>query len=506
MDDYTVEIALPDYKIEKAYFPDPLQQHSSVIKSFGGLSTSVKRRISKAAAAESQDAERKYWANGYGILQVAEPPYNLAELASYYDSSPTNHAAVQAKVASIVGLGYNFKETPQQIAKIQGMEDKESSAKLVRKIERIKADLYEWLDSLNPESTFQHTLQKAATDLEVFGNGYLEIARTVTGEIGYIGHIPASTIRVRLRRDGFIQIVGNQVVYFRNFGEDTPSPLTNDARPNEIIHIKKYSPRSTFYGVPDSVSCSVAIVGDALAANYNVKFFDNSATPRYIVTMSGGRLSKASEQKLFEFLQSSLRGNPHRTIFIPLPLDPNGNPVKFDMHKVDQETDGSWERYRERNKQDILVAHGVPLSRVGGEVGSQGTAGSLSSDRMFKEQVVVPSQDIFERAVNRFVAEKTNAVNFDLNELALIDEVAISQINERYARNQILKVNEIRTSIGYPAIAEGDKFFEPKPQTTAEQNAQAGNTRQRDQQRVANNSDSSTTISGRNAQGDGAKE
>jgi hypothetical protein len=167
--------------------------------------------------------------------------------------------------------------------------------------------------------------------------------------------------------------------------------------------------------------------------------------------------------------------------------------------------DGSWENYRERNKQDILTAHAVPLSRVGGS-NEAGIADSLSSDRMFKEQVVVPTQTVFEYAINMVVAEKTDIVKFDLNELTLTDELAQSQITERYVRNQVMTINEARAAIGLPAHPEGDKFFEPKPEQTAEQNAQAGGTRARDKERTANNSDSSTTTSGRNPKGSGSKE
>jgi capsid portal protein len=45
---------------------------------------------------------------------------------------------------------------------------------------------------------------KVYTDLQATGNGFLEIGRTVTGEIGYVGHIPATTVRVRRLRDGFV--------------------------------------------------------------------------------------------------------------------------------------------------------------------------------------------------------------------------------------------------------------------------------------------------------------
>jgi PBSX family phage portal protein len=504
---FDIDISAPK-PMEKINFVDVLEREAGTLKSFTGLSQYTKRKISKAAA-ESKNSEDKYYAQtGYGILNIATPPFNLDELASFYDTSPTNHAAVVAKVSNIVGLGYNFEISKAASEKLQSMESAEAVTKAERKIERTKTDMMAWLDTLNDEETFHHTLEKVATDYEVFGNGYIEVGRTVTGQIGYLGHVPAATMRVRLRKDGFVQIIGQHITFFNNFGEDTPSPLTNDPRPNEIIHIKKYSPRSSYYGVPDSVSCATAIVGDSLAAQFNVKYFDNSATPRYICTISGGRLSKSAEDKLFKFLQTSLKGNPHRTILIPLPLDMNGNPVTFAMERVDDKImDGSWENYRERNKQDILLAHAVPLTRVGGaSTTGTGTAASISEDRMFKEQVVVPTQTIFEKPINRICAERTDIVVFNLNELTLTDELAQSQIDERYVRNQVITINEARAKIGLAAHPDGDKFFEPKPQQTAEQNAQAGGTRERDKQRTANNSDSSTTTSGRNPKGAGSKE
>ena len=487
------------------YFNDPLDVDLTLVKSFGGLNKAVKRAISREVS--STDAEREYYKkNGYGVLKLAPPPYNLEELASYYDTSPINHAAVNAKVSNIVGLGYSFEITKKAADRLQNIEESDARSRANRKIDRLKADMHEWLESLNDEETFQHTLIKGATDYEVFGNCYFEVGRTVSGEIGYFGHIPASTVRVRSNHDGFIQIVGNIITYFRNFGQDNPSPLTNDTRPNEILHISKYSPKSSFYGVPDSVSCGTAIVGDMLASKYNLKFFDNSATPRYIVTLTGARLSKASEDKLFRFLQTSLRGEPHRTLFLPLPSDPSGKEIKLEMHRVDSPSnDSSWEDYRERNKQDILSTHLVPLNRIGGS-NEGGVATSLASDRMFKEQVVVPTQAIFEHAINRMMKEQTDIVYFDLNELTLTDELAQSQIHERYLRNKAVRVNEVRAKLGLPADPEGDVFFEPTPKVTAEQNAQAGGTRERDKQRVANNSDSSTTVSGRNAKGEGSKE
>jgi PBSX family phage portal protein len=501
-----VDIASPK-PMEVQKFFDPLEQGPSFFKSFNGLSPYTKRKISKAASAQSQNAEDAYYAkNGYGLFDLATPPYNFEELVSFYDISSTNHSAIDAKVKNVVGLGYNFDLSELATTKIQAIESDTRTEKVQRKFDKLKSQLILWLNGLNDSDDFEETLDRVAKDFEIIGNGYLEVGRTVTGEVGYLGHIPASTVRIRRKRDGFVQVVGNSVTFFRNFGAQNPSPITGDPRPNELIHLKKYSPTSTFYGVPDSVSAATAIVGDSLASQYNVKFFDNSATPRYIATLTGGRLSATAEDKLFKFLQSSLRGNPHRTLFMPLPQDPMGNPIEFKLHRVDDALlDGAWENYRERNKLDILIAHGVPESRVGGGSGSN-IASALSSDRMFKEQVVVPTQRIFESAINKIIKEKTDAVTFNLNELTLTDELSKSQIYERLIRNQIVTPNEVRNELGMPARSGGDDIVEPKPQIKAEQNAQANGSRERDKTRVDNNSDSTSTVSGRNPKGEGSKE
>jgi PBSX family phage portal protein len=501
-----VDITSPKSPDIQKFF-DPLEQGAVFFKAFSGLSPYTKRKISKAATATSQDAEDRYYAkNGYGLFDLATPPYNFEELVSFYEASSINHSATDAKVKNIVGLGYNFELSKLAKAKIQAVESETSTDKIQRKFDKLKNELIAWIDNLNPDEDFEETLDKVAKDYEVIGNGYLEVGRTVTGEIGYLGHVAGSTVRIRRKRDGFVQVVGDAVTFFRNFGADNPSPITGDPRPNELIHLKKYSPKSTFYGVPDSVSAATSIIGDSLACEYNVKFFDNSATPRYIATLTGGRLSPQAEDKLFKFLQSSLRGNPHRTLFMPLPQDPLGKEIKFELHRVDDELlDGAWEKYRERNKADILIAHGVPASRVGGESKSA-TASALSSDRMFKEQVVVPTQRVFESAINKIIKEKTDAVIFNLNELTLTDELSKSQIYERLVRNQVVTPNEVRNELGMPARAGGDKVFEPKPQAAAEQKAQATGSRERDKERTANNSDSTTTVAGRNAKGEGPKE
>ena len=360
------------------------------------------------------------------------------------------------------------------------------------------------IEELNDEDTFTHVLEKAMTDYEATGNGYIEIGRKNTGEIGYIGHIPATTVRVRRMRDGYVQIVNQRVVFFKNFQDKkTVNPVTTDQRPNELIHIKKYSPKNTYYGVPDVVSAATSVVGDHLAARYNIDYFENKAVPRYIVTLKGAKLSSEAEDKLFRFLQSGLRGQNHRTLYIPLPGDGPDNKVEFKMEPVENGIqEGSFDKYRTSNVHDILMAHQVPISKVGSDPGSS-IASALVSDRTFKEQVARPAQKNLEKTINKLIKEKTDILLLKFNELTLTDENTQSQIDERYLRAQVVVPNDIRPRLGLPVVPSGDTPVVMTPQQRAEQNAQMAGTRQRDQQRTDQASDSSATSTGRNPGGEG---
>jgi PBSX family phage portal protein len=440
--------------------------------------------------------------NGYGLFDVITPPYNMYELANYYDSSFANHAAIDAKVANIVGLGYSFHVTDKTTLNLESREDSSAVDKARKRIERMKIELTDWLESMNDDDSFTTTMKKVLIDYESTGNGYLEIGRTALGQIGYVGHVPATTIRVRRLRDGYLQIIGNKVVYFRNFGAKNPNPVTGDPRPNELIHYKSYSPLNTFYGIPDILSAVSSLIGDSLAAQYNIDYFQNKAVPRYIITLKGAKLSADAEDKMFRFLQTGLKSQSHRTLYIPLPGDSDNNKVDFKMEPIENGIqDGSFKEYRKQNRDDILIAHQVPISKLGGA--DSGIAAAISQDRTFKEQVARPAQEHLEKMVGKIIKEKTDILELKFNELTLTDEIAQSQILERYVRNKIMVPNEARDLLDLPQRKDGDQPMELNPRQAANAVANTRQTRERDSERVNNSSDSPATISGRNAQGEG---
>jgi PBSX family phage portal protein len=504
---------------------DPFIKSWDDIKSFNGMNTNFKRRSTRVAKALGDDAYLEsagaiqmgaggarsnainpgvVFRNAYALFDVITPPYNLYELATYYDTSFANHAAIDAKVENTVGLGYDFAVSDKTGLKLEAA-NADQMARARKRIERLKVQLRDWLEGLNQDESFSSVMEKVYTDVHAMGNGYIEVGRTTTGEIGYIGHIPAATMRVRRLRDGYVQIIANKVVYFRNFGAKNVNYITDDPRPNEIIHIKEYSPLNTFYGVPDVMAAMPSLLGDALASQYNIDYFNNKAVPRYIVTLKGAQLTPEAEDKLFRFLQTGLKGQSHRTLYIPLPGDTEGNKVEFDMKPIENGIqEGSFSQYRKQVRDDILVAHQVPLSKLGGSDASQ-IAASLSQDRTFKEQVTRPAQRNLEKILNKIIREKTDVLELKFNELTLTDELAQSQIITNYVKNQIMAPNEARDILNLAERPDGDAMIQPTARQAADSNANNAQDRTRDGERQQAQADSTATAAGRNPKGEGRR-
>ena len=106
---------------------DPFSTDGEVVKSYDGLSHNFKRRINRVvnkAFTGVDDTKSKQlfpemdMVTAYGLFDVVLPPYNLDELAYFYENSFANHAAISAKVSNIVGLGYGFEITDASSSKL----------------------------------------------------------------------------------------------------------------------------------------------------------------------------------------------------------------------------------------------------------------------------------------------------------------------------------------------------------------------------------------------------
>lgn len=439
---------------------------------------------------------------GYNYFDCISPKYNLDYLAKLYDISPAHHAAVNAKVESVFGLGYDWVETKKTKSAKSKIRSESGLKRLDKVVEDARSGIEEWLENTNNEDVFDEVMKKIGRDYETMGNAYLEIGRDIKGRIAYIGHVPAIHVRVRRHRDGFVQVFGNRVAFFRNFGEKTPNPLTEDTRPNEIIHLKKYSPNDNYYGVPDIVPAKQALAGNEFASRYNLDYFENKAIPRHVIVTKGASLSSKAMQTLVEFFETGLRGQHHRSVYVPL----GDTDAEIEFKSIEPgKQDSSFSNFRNDNNEEIFMSHRIPASRAGVFNANVSLAAARDADKVFKESYSRPEQAIFEKKMKKVFKEITDVVEFKLNELSLTDANTQSQIDERDVKIGIVLPDEVRSKRGLSARPDG-KGNEPVTLTAQQQADQKANTlknRERDTQRSNNATDSAGSSTGRNDKGQG---
>lgn len=497
--------------------PDDFARPAEDLKGLAGTDAVFKRRVTNQIkkyqrgqdGTESKQVQDKTFYSGYDTYDVMQPPYNLEYLAKLYELSPAHYAAVNAKVSNIVGLGYNFVETPKTKRSLERIQDNETKLTRVRQqLDSHKDDLYEQMESFNEEDTFMEVLIKVWRDYEVTGNGYFEIGRKADGTIGYFGHIPAQTMRIRRRRDGFVQISGFSVQFFANFGagvdsEGNPQAISNPiggGQPNEVIHIKKYSPTSGYYGIPDVIAARQAIAGNEFAARFNLDYFENKAVPRHLIVLKGAKLGTRAETSLLSFFETGLKGQNHRSLYIPLPPDDGTNKVDLQIKPIEAGVqDSSFTNYRKANLEEILMAHRVPITKISVSAGTN-LALAKDADKTFKEQVCAPEQRVLEKKLNAIIKELTDAFEFKLNEMTLTDADVQAKIDDLYVKNGTWLPNEVRARQGKAGIPGGNTRVDLNAKAP-QARANLTTTRQRDATRQANATDS---VGGaRNPKGDG---
>ena len=124
---------------------DPFKLEGEDLRKVEGLSPTFRRKMGRDLqkrfigkdGAETQQNLLAQAITGYAMFDLIEPPYNLEYLSKIYEISPYNYSAINAKVANIVGLGYDFVESKKTIEAMEAIDDEVQLARARRKLDKI---------------------------------------------------------------------------------------------------------------------------------------------------------------------------------------------------------------------------------------------------------------------------------------------------------------------------------------------------------------------------------
>lgn len=398
----------------------------------------------------------------YGDKGLVKPPYDMAALLEIKESNPIHSACISAKVDDIAGVGFDF--APFE-------EVKEAASQ-----EQYKK-LKEFMRNCNPEMTSSEIIRAVWDDYETVGWGIIEVVRNNKGEPSELYHIPAQTVRAHKDKVRFAQIVNNKERWFKKFGYPDNYSLV-DGRPlgekdiaengtekaGEVIVIRKFGSRSSYYGIPNYVSSIGSIVGSQAVRDYNINFFTGKTIPDALLFLEGvDEIDQGTEDELKAFFSAETKGEHHKLAVVPVPSG-----AKARLEKVSPDVkEGSFRLYKQDSAMEICVAHRVPPYRIGWAMtGSLGQTTAKEMNEMYKRSIIEPGQEILEHRLNnqlfRVFAEILGGLDwyFKLNEIDTADREADMQYAADGYEKRILTRNESRKVVGYEPVADGDTFFE----------------------------------------------
>lgn len=442
---------------------------------------------------------------GGGVLQTAEevePPYDPVILRTFLEIDALHYRAVKAKVADSVGRSLKFVSNTTILPDDSSEEVRGSIRQedFDKELEKIK----EFSKGCNDIIGLDGVLEKAATDYEAVGYCAVEVIRSLDRVVRKVNHIPAERIRVLKGWKGFTEVVdgSGKKVYYQNFGEkvvstnrtdlisgrpasydptldgeidddsstdfnlidrETGEPTDNIARAaNEILYKFNSHPKSIYYGLPDFVPAVGHIMANAEIRDYLLQFFEHNTVPRYAVIVKGAKVSPEVKEHIKNFFSSEVKGNAHKTLFIPIPSVRGEVEIIFEKLDADQK-EGSFLEAKKNNDQVIMVAHGTPPAILGiAEAASLGSGKGLSQAEIYKDRIITPRQKIWGKLLEKLfsLGLGTKYVEPTFDPLDVRDRVSEMEILTGYEKAGNLSINEVRewAELGRP-VTGGDRSF-----------------------------------------------
>lgn len=380
--------------------------------------------IQKSQGLEAQPTNQTLGLNTF-FTQSVPPPIDIHTVRSLKNISPHHASCIQAKLNSMIGLGFVSEGDDVQAGKksdstsTQEAEDKIVSLLTGESFVESKVDT-----TLNPWTIegFHHELSRATEDFLDAGTGYLEVVRNTGNFIIGVNWVPYEDIDVAIYKDSEGKgrvvykcksslggVVGggdrvcsmfglaNRKWVFENIYKGSVIKIE---QVSEIIAFKCPSNMSRWYGYPDWLSASSFVTLLALSLQYKSDFYTNRGVLAYILSVMGN-MEHDEWKKVQTLVQGSVGGGNNFTN-LALQVDKETK-IQVDKLASSDKTELQFAKDTEIYALNIVSAHRVPSVianiLIPGKLGAANE--TVQALIMFQLLNVGPKQNIIQQTLGR---------------------------------------------------------------------------------------------------------
>lgn len=383
----------------------------SVIKGAGGVV------VNPLTSQQQEGTEEKN-----AINDIIEPPYRIEDLLKIRENSTILGQCIDAYKRNIAGFGHEMKYKQGDIKETVEMKKEWSYV------------TDEIIPYFSFEKPFKEILETGIDDKESTGNGYIEVIRNKSNEPDQLANMQPQYMRVTRKDEAlqdvtytvngknitrkkkfrrYVQIVDNNPIYFKEFGDPRflnkkTGKFSNESfggdNATEILHLKIGNGP---YGIPRWVSHVVHMVGARKAEELNLRYFKQGRHVPMAMIIKNGLLDDGSEAALADYA-SSIEGEENQHKFLLLQLkagedEATGEPVPADIELKSLadilQNDALFLEYDEKSRQKVQSAFRLPDVYVG-YIRDFNRATAESVREITEEQVFEPERNNLEFIIN----------------------------------------------------------------------------------------------------------
>lgn len=377
--------------------------------------------------------------------QILEPTFNPATLEDLVTRNNILLQCVQAMEVNVDGTGWEIRLDPE----LKDTSDDEAE----------KERLMAFFKECYPGMSFTTLRRQLRVDLESVGCGYVEVMRNLAGEIVFLRHLEAKTMRllklseprlvektfhrggkeqkvklwVRERR--FAQRVGVGTVYFKEFGctrdvnRDTGDwaeegkKLRPEQQASEILYFTTCKDAKTAYGVPRWINQLPSVLGSRKAEEFNLEFFDNGGLPPVIVFVEGGALAPTVAEVLRAHIGGQAAKQNRGAVVEVMPAggsldNPGKVNVRVERFGSERTADAMFQTYDKTSEDHIRVAFRLPPLFIG-RSDDLNFASAKASYLVAEAQVFAPEREKFDEVINTTILRALGATKYEFRSLPL---------------------------------------------------------------------------------------
>ena len=401
------------------------------------IATAIGRSRKRADTSRQVEEEDSFY-NQQGE-SVIGTPYTLQTLAKIFEQSNALPQCVGAMVTNVAAVG--FKVVPIK----KGVKVKKAEQEL----------LESFIESANPDESLTTVHSKAVNNYEKYGFGFYEIIRNRARQPSIIRHCKSAITRITkgnstrvpvkatIIRGGsrstiteyktfrrYVQKSGQNKVYFQEFGDprkmsyksgryegevleqgsNKKYKVPKGEEATELLHTRQMSEDA--YGVQRWISQLPNILGSREAEEVNLRYFEDNTVPPMLLSVAGGRLTKASFLELKELLETRGIGTERQNQILLIEavgeaadIDGKASNVELKVDKLTdaRQSDGLFKDYDEANIGKVRSAFRLPPVVLGMSQDVTFATANVSAF-LAETQVFLPERRIHDEFMNkRFV-------------------------------------------------------------------------------------------------------